>query len=491
MQHANHFSRPKLLILTDIGGDPDDTQSMVRLVLYSNHFDIVGLIATSRMGHGADTQAHIIRQIVDDFALVHGNLQAHARHARLPEYPAAETLRAVIKSGQPGNLRAAGDATSWQVPFGTGLSTEASEHIIRVVDAASDEAPVHISIWGGPADLAQALFDVQSQRPPAQVADFVAKIRVCASSDQDGSGAWINARFPQLLYCLSCDSRGADGKVLRYSASGRGMYQNDAARNDGTAQQLVRDELLPLVTQESVERWICDRSGSKPVRRLYPSDETNNWQRHGIWRGPTAGFPHNGHNGMKEGDTPTWFYFLRNGLNDEQAPGAGGWGGRYQRVCDGLYEPTGDRHWSRKDGEAVQVAVENTWAVARWREDAFNDFVARLRWTESGEPAAALHAPLILSVEGRGSGTLRPGERVRLTACAQDVDGRGLHYEWFHYAEAGTLPCRVQIESTGSEASFVVPGATSRCTLHVILRVRSDADMPLSSYARLVWEVVT
>jgi hypothetical protein len=32
--------RPRLAVLTDIGGDPDDQQSMIRLMVYANEFDI-------------------------------------------------------------------------------------------------------------------------------------------------------------------------------------------------------------------------------------------------------------------------------------------------------------------------------------------------------------------------------------------------------------------------------------------------------------------
>lgn len=32
--------RPRLAVLTDIGGDPDDQQSLVRLLVYSNEFEI-------------------------------------------------------------------------------------------------------------------------------------------------------------------------------------------------------------------------------------------------------------------------------------------------------------------------------------------------------------------------------------------------------------------------------------------------------------------
>ena len=38
---------PRVVVLTDITNEPDDEQSMVRLLVYSNEFDIEGLIATS------------------------------------------------------------------------------------------------------------------------------------------------------------------------------------------------------------------------------------------------------------------------------------------------------------------------------------------------------------------------------------------------------------------------------------------------------------
>ncbi len=39
--------RPRLLVLTDIGGDPDDQQSRIRLLVHSNEFEIEGLIASA------------------------------------------------------------------------------------------------------------------------------------------------------------------------------------------------------------------------------------------------------------------------------------------------------------------------------------------------------------------------------------------------------------------------------------------------------------
>ena len=40
-------ARQRLLVLTDIEADPDDTQSLVRLLLYANDIDIEGIVATT------------------------------------------------------------------------------------------------------------------------------------------------------------------------------------------------------------------------------------------------------------------------------------------------------------------------------------------------------------------------------------------------------------------------------------------------------------
>src|SRR4051794_30351586 len=74
--------RPRLAILTDIGGDPDDQQSLIRLVLYSNELDIELLIASAAGTRGelkeAITRADLIQEIVDAYGQVLPKLQKHA-----------------------------------------------------------------------------------------------------------------------------------------------------------------------------------------------------------------------------------------------------------------------------------------------------------------------------------------------------------------------------------------------------------------------------
>ena len=65
--------RPRLVVLTDISSltageaEPDDGQSLIRLMLYTNEFDIEGLVASSNLGHGQKVRPELIRRVVDAY----------------------------------------------------------------------------------------------------------------------------------------------------------------------------------------------------------------------------------------------------------------------------------------------------------------------------------------------------------------------------------------------------------------------------------------
>ena len=169
--------KSRLVVLTDIGEDPDDQQSMIRLMVHANEFDIEGLIASASGTPGKKdpevVRPQLIREIVEAYGQVQPNLRKHH-----PDFPEAKLLVERIKAGNP----VRGTAS-----LGGGRDTDGSKWIIQVVDRA-DERPVNVVIWGGSTELAQALWRVRHDRTPDEVKRFVGKLRVYSIGHQDNTG---------------------------------------------------------------------------------------------------------------------------------------------------------------------------------------------------------------------------------------------------------------------------------------------------------------
>jgi len=133
--------KPRILISTDIGGtDPDDNQSMAHLLMYSDRFEIEGLVSSPSYGKGSKEE--IIRMI----DLFEKDLKILQR--RIHNYPDPAHLRNISKQGRKG-----------LAPFkGYDKSTEGSDWIVKCARKKSDR-PLWILVWGGLEDLAQALHD--------------------------------------------------------------------------------------------------------------------------------------------------------------------------------------------------------------------------------------------------------------------------------------------------------------------------------------------
>ena len=80
---------PRVFVLTDIANEPDDQMSLVRFLVYANHFDIEGLVATTSTWLKGGERPDVLHAVVDAYADVQPAL---ARHA--PGFPAADAVRA-------------------------------------------------------------------------------------------------------------------------------------------------------------------------------------------------------------------------------------------------------------------------------------------------------------------------------------------------------------------------------------------------------------
>ena len=155
---AHAEEKHRLLVLTDIEADPDDAQTLVRLLLYSNQIDIEGLIATTSVHQKERVAPESIRAIIDAYEKVQPNLLKHE-----PGYPSGAELQALVTHGL---------AVYGMEGVGEGKDSEGSEWIIRVLEK-EDERPVYISVWGGPNTLAQALWKIRSSKSKKEAARLI------------------------------------------------------------------------------------------------------------------------------------------------------------------------------------------------------------------------------------------------------------------------------------------------------------------------------
>jgi len=185
-------ARKRVIVLTDIEADPDDSQSFIRFLLYSNQWDVQGLIATTSIHQKTRVFPESIHQILAAYHKVQPNLLVHEKG-----YPTQAQLAAVVKKGLP---------VYGMEGVGTGKDSEGSKWIVEQL-LKKDDRPIWFSIWGGPNTLAQALFRIRETQTPAEAARIYQKVRIYTISDQDDSGPWIRKQFPDIFSWLLRDIR--------------------------------------------------------------------------------------------------------------------------------------------------------------------------------------------------------------------------------------------------------------------------------------------
>ena len=287
----------RVIILTDIEADPDDTQSLVRLLLYSNEIDIQGIIATTSCWHKSMVNPESIKKVVQAYDKVQPNLVKHDA-----AFPKAEILFPFIKQGLPEyGMSGVGDAKD----------SEGSDWILAELEK-NDERPLWISVWGGANTLAQTLYKIKNTKSEKVAKKLVAKLRVYAISDQDDSGIWIRNNFPDLFYIVSPgDDYG--------SATWNGI--------NSFVQGVSNDKISNSWLAENIQQ------GHGPLGAAYPDVAY----------------------GM-EGDTPSFLSLIPNGLNNPGHPDWGGWGGRYE-----LYMPDFSTQKKGGSGVPFEAETRKIW----------------------------------------------------------------------------------------------------------------------------------
>jgi hypothetical protein len=452
--------KQRVIVLTDIGAEADDTESMVRLLLYSDVIDIQGLVATTSTWKRTSVSPDLIAEVIRAYAKVRENLVKHD-----PNYPTVEALQSVLKRGR---------AEYGMSGVGPGKDSEGSDWIIRELEK-NDERPLWIVVWGGPNTLAQALYKLRATKSPAELDRLVGKLRVYTISDQDDSGPWIRKNFPQLFFIVT---PGGDYSAATWTGI---------------------NTFIPGIDNTTI---------------------SNNWLAEHIQQGHGAlgaAYPDVAY-GM-EGDTPSWLSLIPNGLSDPEHPDWGGWGGRYELYLpkidvtdpktfirgvfiDGVpiepetrpiwsnaidsYAPPVSGEYGRATRTADKLFRDEKVTIWRWRDDFQNDFAARMEWAT--KPYREANHPPVIVLDQPEAFTVRSGEHFQLGAHATDPDGDSVSFYWFQYPEAGSYKkvIPIAVAENLSQIDLTAPKVDKAETAHFILRVTDKGKPPLSRYKRII-----
>jgi hypothetical protein len=479
--------RARVVVMTDIANEPDDQMSMVRFLVYSNQFDVEGLIATTSTWMKNKVRPDVIQTLIDAYAQVRPTLSQHQAG-----FPTAEALRSVVVPGQPAYGMAA---------VGPDKMSAGAELIERAA-SRDDARPLWVLAWGGTNTLAQALLHARATLDATRLDALVAKLRVYSISDQDDAGPWIRREFPRLDYIAIPSTPDGDQYYLATwtGISGDRFYKNAPGADFTTF----------------ADAWVNANIRAKgPLGKLYPV--------------PCC---------IHEGDTPSFLGLINNGLASFMSPTYGGWGGRYVwRQYYGephaFWTQGGDSFPGRDNSKDTVVGADGKTytsdqaTIWRWRTAFQHDFAARMDWTIKPVKDAN-HNPDVVVNGAAGKAPLQVdavvGTPLTLDAAGtKDPDGNGLKYSWFFYSEAGTgIPGQpvfagglVPVGGGGTPGEGGIPSSpeggpreptprlilqnasTARVTVtpqvagtaHVILAVEDDGSPRLTAYRRVILRI--
>ena len=475
--HANDNHR--LIVLADMGNEPDEMQQMIHMITCSNELDIEGLIAVtgkylrpeSKDEYRRVTHPELFHEIIDAYEKDLPNLKKHATG-----WPEPEDLRKTVRAGQKGYGIA---------DVGEGKSSPGSELIIDVV-SEDDPRPVWIVVNAGSNTLAQALFDYEKKHTKAKVDEFVSKLRVFENGAQDNAGAWICSNFPKIHWIRS--------NYQTYAYGGPGGTDGDLSTNLGP------HYWQPYEYSTSGQNdWLTEHvmTGHGELGKIYPSRHGFGWSEYGF---------------MEGGGTIPWMGLLNKGLFDINQPSWGGWGGRFtaekvpgfwSRHIDIMvdeqkeapfytYREVSD-HWvDPQDGKVYNNSYVPVW---RWREAMYNNQICRMDWTSKTFEEANHHP--VAAVNGDKSNSIvkisaLAGEVISFDSSAStDPDGDELIFKWWIYEEAGTYPGQIHISDPDKDKTTItIPTGAGGKQIHLILEVQDDnAIASLFDYRRIVIDV--
>lgn len=434
--------KPRIVVLTDIAPiniEPDDMESMVRLLVHADQFEIEGLIATTGWSNtGGSERIDLIQNELNAYEKDLPNLKKRSNQEaflkdeskqQLGYWPTPDYLRSRTVLG----------STKMGMKFiGEGNDSKGSDLIIKLADE-KDSRPIWITVWGGGNTFAQAIWRVQHDRTPEELKAFLHKFRVYTITDQDRP--W------------------SSGDTIAYASSSH--------------------QWMRTFEKDLIFLWCeCAWNHQNNIGKSKWDQYALNIQQHG-----NLGALYPKFKWGVEGDTPSFMHVMPNGLSDPDSPTQVSWSGYFRW---GLGRDGKTHSYTNYTGEPYDIG---TYYFNYFYPAIFNNFAARMDWAKDGK---GNRNPVVIVNGHKGIKPIqvvgKVGKTIKLDASKTvDPDGDAMQYKWWVIPEAGTYVGTVTISAKESRtATLHVPSNAAGKTIHVICEVTDNGVPNLTSYRRII-----
>ncbi len=478
----NSMSKPRTIVTTD--GEIDDVDSFIRMLLYSNEFNLEGFVYSSSMWHykgdgkgttmisememtkklyGEKTNLRWpgtdwMQDLIDAYEKVYPKLNTNAKG-----FPTASKLRSMVKIG---NIDFEGEMNQ---------DTEGSDFIkAKLLD--NNVTPIYLQVWGGTNTIARALKSIEDEYKNTGDWQKIYK-KVCDKA---------------IIYAI-LDQDATYGKYISINWKGIKVYYNSHQFwcLAYPWKQAVNEKLYPLLEGKFMGEKIINNHG--PLTKMYYSygdgqkqpgdDEHTHGDITKIAKTQWGSF--HKYDFISEGDSPAFLQLINVGLENLENPDFGGWGGRLKQ------SKANPNRW--EDGEEVadynpdSKKMDLAYPQIRWLKALQNDFAARADWCIK-DYKDANHPPKISVKENQMK--VKAGRTIKINASAIDPDNNEVHLSFWQYQEAGTSNEKVIIHQKDMQAIVQIPlTAKSGETIHIIVEGKDSGSPALTRYQRVILKV--